>query len=80
MESPIHSLNSLFDQLGLDSTDQAIEIFIDDHRPLQANIELHETGFWSTSQASFLKQAKDNDADWAEIVDQLDVLLRYPFS
>jgi hypothetical protein len=80
MESPIHSLNSLFDQLGLDSTDQAIEIFIDDYRPLQANIELHETGFWSTSQASFLKQAKDNDADWAEIVDQLDVLLRYPFS
>ena len=56
MESPIHSLSSLFDQLGLDSTDQAIEIFIDDHRPLQGNIELHETGFWSASQASFLKQ------------------------
>ena len=80
MESPIHSLSSLFDQLGLDSTDQAIERFIDDHRPLQGNIELHETGFWSASQASFLKQEKDKDADWAEIVDQLDVLLRYPFS
>jgi len=30
------------------------------------------------SQASFLKQIKDEDADWAEIADQLDALLRYP--
>ena len=80
MESPIHSLTSLFDQLGMDSTDQAIENFIDSHRPLQGDIELHEADFWSASQASFLKQEKDEDADWAEIVDQLDALLRYPHS
>lgn len=80
MQSPVHSPSSLFDQLGLDSTDQAIEMFIDDHRPVRGNIELHETDFWSASQASFLKQAKAIDADWADIVDQLDVLLRYPFS
>ena len=80
MESPIHTMTSLFDQLGLDSTDQAIEIFIDDHRPLEGSIELHEADFWSASQASFLKQEKDEDADWAEIVDQLDALLRYPHS
>ena len=80
MEAPIHSMTSLFDQLGLDSTDQAIETFIDDHRPLQGNIELHEADFWSASQASFLKQEKDEDADLAEIVDQLDALLRYPHS
>jgi len=80
MESPIHSMSSVFDQLGLDSTDQGIEAFIDDHRPLPANIELHEADFWNASQASFLKQEKDEDADWAEIVDQLDALLRYPHS
>jgi len=80
MELPIHSLTTLFDQLGLDSTDRAIQIFIDDHRPLPGSIELHETGFWNASQASFLKQAKDDDANWALIVDQLDVLLRYPLS
>ncbi len=80
MESPIHSLTSLFDQLGIDSTDQAIENFIDGHRPLQGNIELHEADFWSAAQASFLKQEKDEDADWAEIVDQLDAQLRYPHS
>ncbi|MCZ6471549.1 MAG: DUF2789 domain-containing protein [Gammaproteobacteria bacterium] len=80
MESPIHSLTSLFDQLGLDSTDQAIETFIDDHRPLAGNIELHQADFWNVSQASFLKEEIDEDADWAEIVDQLDALLRYPHS
>ena len=78
MEAPIHSQTSLFLQLGLDSTDSAIETFIDSHRPLAGNIELHEAKFWSASQAFFLKQVKDEDADWAEIVDQLDALLRYP--
>jgi len=80
MEAPIHSLASLFDQMGLNSTDQAIETFINDHRPLQSNIELHEADFWSASQASFLKEEKDKDADWAGIADQLDTLLRYPRS
>jgi hypothetical protein len=80
METPIHSLTSLFDQMGLHSTDEAIETFINDHRPLPGNIELHEADFWSASQACFLKEEKDEDADWAEIVDQLDALLRYPRS
>jgi hypothetical protein len=78
MESTVHSQTSLFKQLGLDSTDSAIETFIGDHRPLPGNVELHEAKFWSASQASFLKQVKDEDADWIEIVDQLDALLRYP--
>jgi len=80
METPIHSLTSLFDQLGLASTDQAIETFIDDHQPLQGNIELHEADFWSASQALFLKEKKYEDADWADIVDQLDTQLRHPHS
>lgn len=78
MESPIHSLSSLFDQLGLDSSNQAIEDFIDSHRPLDGGIELHRADFWNPAQASFLKQEKDEDADWAEVVDELDALLRYP--
>ena len=75
METPIHSLVSLFDQLGLDSTDHAIEDFIKSHKPLSGNMDLYNAGFWSVSQASFLKQAKDEDADWAEIVDQLNAML-----
>jgi len=42
METPIHSQTSLIQQLGLDSTDSAIETFIDKHRPLAGNIELYE--------------------------------------
>jgi hypothetical protein len=71
-----YTLTSLFDQLGLDSTDQTIRDFINQNSPLPGNIELYEAGFWSTSQASFLKQSKDDDADWAELVDQLDSMLR----
>ncbi|TBT33456.1 DUF2789 family protein, partial [Vibrio parahaemolyticus] len=35
-----------------------------------------EASFWTHSQAAFLKQAIEEDADWAELVDQLDVMLR----
>lgn len=78
MEQPIHTMNSLFDQLGLESSDDAIETFIDSHRPLASEIELHDADFWNPAQAAFLQQQIDRDADWAEIVDQLDALLRYP--
>ena len=76
MESPIHSLNTLFEQLGLDETEKGIEEFISTHRPIPKNIELHEAEFWNTSQVAFLKESIEQDADWAEIVDHLDVMLR----
>ncbi len=75
METPIHSLASLFDQLGLESSVQAIEKFINNHKPLPGNIELYQASFWNNSQAIFLQQAKEDDADWAEIVDQLNAML-----
>ncbi len=76
MESPIHLLRALFEQLGLEGTEIAINDFINSHCPLAGNIELHKADFWSASQASFLQQVKNEDADWAGIVDQLDALLR----
>jgi hypothetical protein len=76
MEMPTHTIVSLFDQLGLASTDEAMDAFINRNSPLPGNIMLHEAGFWNTSQASCLKEMKDEDADWAEIVDQLDAMLR----
>lgn len=72
----IHSLASLFEQLGLDSSAQAIETFITNHKPLIKNMPLEEASFWSTAQANFLKKMKDEDADWAHVVDQLNLLLR----
>ena len=76
MEPPIHSIVSLFDQLGLDSTEEGINHFIEKNRPLPSSIELHKASFWTTSQASFLKQVLDEDADWVEVVNELDVMLR----
>lgn len=76
MESPIHTIVSLFNQLGLDDTAEGIDNFIAINSPLSSTVMLHEAGIWNTSQASFLKQAVDEDADWAEIVNQLDTMLR----
>ena len=76
MQQNTHSLSSLFDQLGLDSKTASIEQFIALHKPISSNIELHKATFWNASQASFLKQMKDEDADWSGIIDQLDVMFR----
>ncbi len=76
MESYIHSIKNLFEQLGLASDSQAIEDFISRHKPLPKKIALHDAEFWTPSQAAFLLQAVEEDADWSIIVDNLDNLLR----
>jgi len=76
MEPPIHSLNSLFEQLGLENTEEFIEDFINLHKPIDKNMLLYKAEFWSASQASFLQQAIEEDADWSEVVDYLDSMLR----
>ena len=76
MESPVHTINALFEQLGLEDSDDAIQMFIEQHKPLASEVALHEAAFWNASQADFLRQAIEEDADWAEVVDQLDAMLR----
>ncbi|MEP3828238.1 MAG: DUF2789 domain-containing protein [Lentilitoribacter sp.] len=76
MYPPTHSIHSLFDQLGLDSSQQGINEFVSKHSPLAADIKLHQANFWNTSQGAFLQQMINEDADWAEIVDELDAMLR----
>lgn len=75
MEPVTHSINSLFRQLGLPDSDKDVEGFIQQHRPLPSSVCLQEATFWSPAQASFLREAIEDDADWAEIVDELDVRL-----
>ena len=76
MDTPIHSMTSLFEQLGLESSEEAIEQFVSQHPPLPQGVDLCDAPFWSKSQSAFIRGAKEEDADWAEIVDQLDVMLR----
>lgn len=71
-----HTLGTLFQQLGLPDSEENIEQFIDRHRGIKKEIPLHEAGFWSESQARFLRESIEDDSDWAEVVDHLDVLLR----
>ncbi len=75
MEPSIHSLNHLFAQLGLPSDQPSVENFIKTHSPLATDILLAEAAFWTPTQAAFLREEILNDADWAEVIDQLNAKL-----
>lgn len=75
MEEPLHSMSNLFAQLGLPADDAAIERFIATHSPLPPNMELSQAPFWTPAQAAFLRDEWREDADWVEVVDQLNVRL-----
>lgn len=78
MDTAAHDLNTLFDQLGLASSDPDIEDFIHQHGgTLTDSMHLHQAPFWNESQAKFLAEAIREDAEWAETVDTLSALLRH---
>ena len=76
MEASVHSLRNLFEQLGLPAGEAEIERFVAAHRPLAAGIALADAPCWSAAQAQFLREEIEDDADWAEVVDQLNLMLR----
>ncbi|MBY4679034.1 DUF2789 domain-containing protein [Marinobacterium arenosum] len=76
MDTSTHNINTLFDQLGLPSSDRDIERFIETHRLFTGDIVLSEATFWTPAQAQFLKEALEDDSDWCEAVDELDSRLR----
>ena len=71
-----HDMNALFQQLGLASQSEAIEQFIESHKPLANHIPLPEASFWNAGQAEFLREVLEEDSDWTELVDELDARLR----
>lgn len=76
MEPSVHSLRNLFEQLGLPGGEAEIERFVATHRPLADGLLLADAPFWTAAQAQFLREEVEDDADWAEIVDQLNLMLR----
>jgi hypothetical protein len=76
MEDHTHNLTTLFDQLGLPSTEEDIEAFINSHRPLDPSIHLSKAPFWTAGQAQFLGEQTKADADWVMVIDKLDTSLR----
>jgi len=76
MDTSIHTVQTLFCQLGLADSTEQIHAFTELHRPLPSNICLAEANFWNEAQASFLAEAIADDSDWCEAVDKLNCLLR----
>lgn len=71
-----HSLPELFEQLGLDATEQAIQAFVQSHKIKDNALVLAKASFWNQNQAVFIQEAWFEDSDWASVVDELDNLLR----
>lgn len=64
-------MTHLFQQLGLDSSESAIQQFIESHQ-LDAQISLLDADFWSDGQRQFLTEKIKSDGEWALVVDQLN--------
>ncbi len=72
MDASLHTMSSLFAQLGLADTPAAIEEFIRCHRPLGNDVALYRASFWTNAQHTFLKEEIIEDADWAGVIDELN--------
>lgn len=76
MDTSSHTMQALFAQLGLPNSEIAIDNFVQNNH-LPAEIPMESAAFWSAGQAQFIREAISEDADWAEVVDHLDAMLRW---
>lgn len=67
-------MTHLFEQLGLESSDEAIAKFIQQH-PLDAKTYISEAPFWTPAQRALIAEKIISDDNWAIIVDQLNQAL-----
>ena len=74
METFDHDLPKLFDQLGLDSSPEAIHKFAETNK-LHANQKISEAGFWNVGQRRFLEKELEQDSEWCMAIDQLAELM-----
>lgn len=65
------TLALLFEQLGLDATEPAIDQFIETHQ-LTMDIPLHQAPFWTAAQQDFILSHWKKDDEWAMVVDILN--------
>lgn len=69
-----YTMNDLFAQLGLDSSDEAIEQFIKNHQ-LPENVMMKDADFWNEKQRIFIADEYKNNAVWVMILDELNLRL-----
>ena len=71
---PEYNMSELFAQLGLDSSDEAIDHFIENNQ-LAKEEKLTEASIWNDNQRTFLQEEWEKDAAWVEVIDELNVRL-----
>ncbi|WP_372843871.1 DUF2789 domain-containing protein [Psychrobacter sp.] len=71
---PEYNMNELFAQLGLESSDEAIDRFIENNQ-LAKEEKLIEADIWNDNQRMFLQEEWEKDAAWVEVIDELNVRL-----
>ena len=72
------TLEELFEQLGLSSQQIHIERFIEKHQIKPGSV-LTDAIYWTREQKAFLIEAKEEDSEWSDVVDQLaNLLIRKP--
>ena len=76
MDTSPHNLKSLFEQLGLPSSEEDTTRFLAEHSPLDPEVKLVEAAFWNPGQRSFLIECLAEDSDWSELIEHLDAVLR----
>lgn len=76
MEQPTHKMTDLFRQLGLPEAPEDMAAFLSTHPPLPPGTLLADAPIWSPAQSSFLREGLAQDADWAGLMDRLDISLR----
>lgn len=64
-------MTHLFEQLGLDASEQGIAHFIQQHQ-LHKDLTLLEAPYWTEAQRQFLAEKIASDGEWAIVVDQLN--------
>lgn len=64
----------LFQQLGLQDSEEAIAQFIATHQ-LSRGTQISDADFWTDSQRQFLAEKLKSDGEWAIVVDQLNEVL-----
>lgn len=74
-----HSFSELFAQLGLPDHPEEIRHFIWKHSPLDPDLRIDEAPFWTPAQAGLLREELAANADWAQLVDQLNAALRQAY-
>lgn len=77
MDTTPIDLEHLFEQLGLDNHPSEITQFIATHK-LASDMHLSQAPFWTSAQRSFIIEALEADAQWTELIEQLDTQLRKP--